>query len=203
MARMFISNDEKKYNYILGKNIQSGLSDYSEYHGKGIFLAAHKKRIVKITNYLKCGNGFCSLVGSCIYKGFIGKEALRLIYNDFNGDIEQIREKCIGNYLIAIFKDKILSVFVDKYQIYHAFYFNINGIWGISNSLANIGFALPDKTVNEFSLLQESFKSGTIGDETVFLHAQRIMGYHAIIIDFGTGEFEVRHLPYHREHWKK
>lgn len=51
-------------------------------------------------------------VGTFIYKESIGAIALKQIYNDFSGDLLEIRKNLIGNYLFALKSLKKFMFFV-------------------------------------------------------------------------------------------
>lgn len=200
MARLVLTNNKNKFEKAICRNVNAGFDDYTRYSLNDVFLSVHKKRIQKIDNFLEMANGdFCSVVGTCIYKNSIGKEALKSIYDDFNGDIEQTRENALGNYLMAIRKNNKIFVFVDKYQIIKTFYFNTDNDWFITNSLADIGNVLDNIQVNEFAFMQETMLLGTIGTHSLFKNVFRLFGFQFITINGGSQKtFSIVDLPYSR-----
>lgn len=201
MARLILTNNENKYQKAINRNIDAGFSDYAQYNNGEIFVSTHKKRIVKTDNYMEFpGSDFVAVVGTCIYNNNLGMEALREIYNDFCGDIEAIRYKALGNYLVAIKKNGMVTVFLDKYQTLKTYYYNIKSEWFITNSLADIGFVLDDKSINEFAFMQETMHIGALGIQSMFEHAYQLYGHQFIEINTESYEFTVHNIPYHREH---
>ena len=202
MARLVLTNVLKKHEFILRRNITGGLGDYVVKRSNVVFLAAHKKRKVKTTNFHEFENGdFVCAVGTCIYKGFFGQDALEAMYRDFDGRVEALRVNAVGNYLIAIKKNQKLVVFVDKYQILKAYYFNKNGEWLLANSLADVASVIEPKVINEFRLAEQVFTIATVEKETIYDGIFQLYGNEFIIIDLKSGKFEVQEIPYSRRHW--
>ena len=77
---------------------------YSSFEKDNISVIAFKKLKIDNENYCEFGNDFISGVGTFIYKESIGAIALKQIYNDFSGDLLEIRKNLIGNYLFALKK---------------------------------------------------------------------------------------------------
>ena len=107
MARLILTNNKDKFISARERNIIAGFDDYAQNDKGNTFLSVHKKRIKKIENYYEQPNGdFCCIVGTCIYRETVGINALKKIYDEFNGDVEKIRENALGNYIIVIKKNK-------------------------------------------------------------------------------------------------
>jgi hypothetical protein len=202
MARLVLTNVQEKHDSIIQRSIEAGLNDYVAHKTNGVFLSAHKKRIMKTKNFLDFDNDdFVSIVGTCIYKGLFEQPALEKIYEDFNGDIEVLRSNAIGNYLIAIKKNKKITVFVDKYQVLKTYYFNVDGEWVIANSLADVASVLNNKQLDEFQLIEETHYGGTITHDTFFKNIFQLFGNEYIEIDLSSKRFTVNTIPYSRKRW--
>lgn len=200
MARFILTNNENKFQKAVARNIKAGFSDYVSHNYSGLHVAAHKKKIKKIENFRETGDGdFCCIIGTCIYDEKMGTNALSSIYNDFNGDVEKIRNKALGNYLIAIKKDERITLFVDKYQILNVYYFNFAGNWFITNSLADIGSVLDTLQLDEFAFMQQTMLVGAIGNQSMFKGVFRLFGHEYIEIDSRTQTIKNKDLPYFRE----
>jgi hypothetical protein len=200
MARLVLTNNKSKLNMAIKRNINAGFGDYSQYVSNKCFLAMHKKRIKKIENFIEKPNGdFCCIAGTGIYMNATGEEALDFIYRDFENDIESIRKKIIGNYVIAIKKNNRIVVFVDKYQVLKVYYYNIDGNWFITNSLADIGNVLDQINIHEYSFIQETMLAGTIGTQAIFQNVFRLFGHQYIEIDCRDNHFTIKEMPYSRK----
>lgn len=200
MARIILTNNESKFNKAIKRNVHAGFDDYVQHKDTNYFIAAHKKRIKKIDNFIKqAGGDFCCVAGTCIYNNTFGKDALDLIYRDFKNDVESIREKIIGNYVIALKKSNHIIIFVDKYQILKVYYFNIGNDWFITNSLADAGSVLDEIEIHEFSFMQETMLIGAIGTQSIFQNVFRLFGHQYIEIDCLNNSFTLKKIPYSRK----
>lgn len=199
MARLILTNSEYKLKRLIQRNERAGFKDYRIVKGKNALLSAHKKRVKKIENLYVLNDGdYCSVVGTCIYKEKHGKDALALIYKDFNGNPEEIRRNAIGNYLIVVHKQGKVFAFVDKYQILKAYYYNNGTDWLLTNSLTDMGVAVDKLEIDEFEFIQETMLLGSIGTNSMFKGVYRLFGHQYIEIIPEYNRFELRVLPYTR-----
>lgn len=200
MARIMISNNQKRVNYFnyLSKNV--GFSDFNLYNGSNFYLSVHKKKIHKIENFIELGNGdFCSVVGTCIVGNKTGTDALKELYIKFNNDIEVMRTELLGNYIVCIKKFRKIYIFTDKYQVLKSYYQVNDSGWIFSNRIEDIAMSSSNLKVNEFGLLQESLLVGAFGKETVFEDIARLFGYEYVEIDCKTNSFTIKGIPYKRK----
>lgn len=200
MARIVCSNDFNTYKRQVNRIRQNGLSHYENIEADGAYVAVFRKRMINNENCLCLSNGdFISSAGTLIYDLSLGKLALEKLYHDFNGDVVDIRRRCIGNYFVVLKKNGSIYGFVDKYQTLHVYYYCINGHWFISNSLADLGFSLTSPQIDEFSLIQESLLCQRIGKQSIFKNVYQLYGNEFIRIDLKTKEFGLAPLPYQRQ----
>jgi len=200
MARIISTNNYEKYKNAFNSNKISGLSDCSEFIYLDTFTVAFNKRVVKTDNFLKIDeNNFIASSGTIIYKQEFGKNALKKIFDDFDSNhIDEVRSNGMGNYLIVIQKNDCIYAFVDKYQIFKTYYFNINDTWFISNSLFDIGKALDDIEIDEFAFMQETMQIGVIGNQSIFKNVYQLFGDEFIQINHETQKFSIHKVPYKR-----
>lgn len=200
MARLIFTNNQQKHRQAVARNVNAGFDDYISCEHSGIYTTAHKKKIKKIANFIELPNGdFCATAGTCIYDEKLGLASLNQIYNDFDGNVQAIRDKALGNYLIAIKKNERITLFVDKYQVLKVYYFNNDGDWFVTNSLADIGNVLDSLELDEFAFMQETMLVGAIDTQSMFKGVFRLFGHEYIEIDCQSKSFNLNPLPYSRE----
>lgn len=59
----------------------------------------------------------------------VKQECLKKIFNDFSGDLNAIRNKCIGNYAVCIYKNGHITVFGESSACYDIYYYSCDGEW--------------------------------------------------------------------------
>ncbi|BDF55662.1 MULTISPECIES: hypothetical protein [Butyricimonas] len=190
MARLFLGNDKDVFLEFKKHNLEIGFHNYSSFEKDNISVIAFKKLKIDNENYCEFGNDFISGVGTFIYKESIGAIALKQIYNDFSGDLLEIRKNLIGNYLFALKKSEKVYVFCDANNIFNAYYYENKGQWCISNCLYEIALALPiELGVNEFNVIEQIFQYNILGNGTVFNEIQKLLGNEYLEIDIEKGSF--------------
>lgn len=200
MARIMISNNQKRVNYFNDFSKNVGFNDFNLYNGSNFYLSVHKKKIHKIENFVELDNGdFCSVVGTCIVGNKTGTDALKELYINFNNDIEAMRTELLGNYIVCIKKFGKIYIFTDKYQVLKSYYQVNDSGWIFSNRIENIAMSSNNLKVNEFGLLQESMLVSAFGKETMFEDISRLFGYEYIEIDCKTNVFTIKEVTYKRK----
>lgn len=201
MARLILTNNLKKHQQAVARNVNAGFDDFISNQQSGIYTTVHKKKIKKLNNFVEFPNGdFCAMVGTCVYDERLGVSALEKIYSEFDGDIQVIQRNALGNYIIAIKKNDRIAIFVDKYQILKLYYFNKDGDWFIANSLADIGEVLDSLELDEFAFIQETMLVGAIDTQSLFKGVFRLFGHEFIEIDCQSKSFKINSLSFSREH---
>ncbi len=98
MARLTLTNDLGLHSLILEREKTAGYQDYEDVSHDSLWLAVHRKRRFAVQNYCSFLNGdFVASAGTLIYKGRIGQQALKQLYDDFGGGIEGVRQNALGN----------------------------------------------------------------------------------------------------------
>lgn len=190
MARLFLGNDKDVFLEFKRHNLGIGFHNYSSFEKDNISVIAFKKLKIDNENYCEFGNDFISGVGTFVYKESIGAVALKQIYNDFSGDLLEIRKNLIGNYLLALKKSEKVYVFCDANNIFNAYYYENKGQWCISNCLYEIALALPiELGINEFNVIEQIFQYNILGNGTVFNEIQKLLGSEYLEIDLEEGSF--------------
>lgn len=193
MAKLVLSDEISKIENIKKSSIKSGFTKYNEIHNSEFYLIAFKKLAVDNENLVKIqNNDFVATAGTLIYKEKIGKNALRNIYYDFEGNINNIRKNVIGNYFITIKKGDNICIFCDENNIFNVYYLNNKTNWIVSNSLFDIAKYETEKlTINEFNFIEYTFQFSIIGNGTIFNEINKLRGDEYILINLKNSSFNI------------
>ena len=140
MGRITISNSSNFIKKDKDFNLRAGFNSYNQISFGNIKVVVYHKRLFENENFLKIDKfNFIATVGTIIYKGFYGIKALKLLFDDFENNINFIRKHSLGNYNICIRKYNKIYFFTDKYNIINSYYFNDGKHWFLTNCLKNTG----------------------------------------------------------------
>ncbi|MEN6457565.1 MAG: hypothetical protein ABFC63_01430 [Thermoguttaceae bacterium] len=203
MGRLTLTNDREMHLRVLTREKRAGFTDCDAVELDGVFLAVHRKRRRPVANFLKLPNGDAvACTGTLVYKGLFAQKALQRLYDDFDGDVETARSAAMGAYLVAIKKGPSITVFGDKYEGLFTFYHHGASHWILGNSLAGVAEAVcrknGDLSVNEFTLLEDTFLNATLGNETFFRDILTLRGTEHVSIDCRTKTMRLTDRPYQR-----
>ncbi len=190
------------FGFSVGKRSR-GLPTTTPWNWAACFWPPIEKKRNPIENFLELPNGdVVAAAGTLIYRDLLGRKALARLYDDFDGDIERVRENAIGNYFVAVKKGSAVVAFVDKYESLLTYYYNDGKSWLIGNSLARVAEAACRKhkslAVNELALLEAAFADVVAGEDTLFDDVRKLPGTEYVAIDSGAGTMGIIGLPYHR-----
>lgn len=107
MSKFILSNNINIVQQIIDDSCSAGFEVSSKINGQINYISFYKLSC-KNCNFYAIGNDFISVVGTFIYKGKHGQEALLAIYEDFSANINAIRDKVIGNCAFIIKKGRSL-----------------------------------------------------------------------------------------------
>lgn len=195
MARIILTNNKNKF-YSSIKNIKDSRLVNGNFISNDFFnCAVFEKRIYSLGNFWKKNdNEFIAAVGSFLYKSKTGSEALSEIFNDFSGDVNKIKKKCVGIYSFIILKNNEVYIFNDYYGICDLNYFQDKDVFFISNSLSELVKCCDSLNLNENGVITECFHTGCFSAFTPFDDVFKVTGDQYIrIID---EKFEVCIIPY-------
>ena len=122
MGKFILTNSVAKTSESISFSTANGYVVSGKYENEKISFASYYKLAIKNENFLSIGDDFVSVTGTVIYKDTIGQESLRMIYNDFTGDINVIRDNVLGNGAFIIKKGVEITVFTEYLAMYHVFY---------------------------------------------------------------------------------
>lgn len=171
-----------KYGYIL-----SGRFDHDKFS-----YACYYKLAVKNENFLAIGNDFVSFTGTVIYKDSIGKESLKKIYDDFNGDVNIIRDNMIGNGAFIIKKGDEITIFNDYLSLYYIYYTINNGTLIVSNDLYDVCNLCDNLEADYDNLILRSLIYGVYGGESEIKNVKYLQDCEKITINTVTGKYDVQ-----------
>ena len=123
MARSLVTNNDLIRDRFMSYCLKAGFSNYNKFDNDSLKGVAFSKKGMTCENYYSVlSNGYISVVGTFFYKGVMGVEALKSMFNDFSEEhFCDFRRNLIGNYLVAICKDDCLFVFTDIGGIHYAY----------------------------------------------------------------------------------
>jgi len=179
MSRIIFSNVNDKKIY---KNIKDDYNKYfqiyNEYKGDHYSISTFKKLKKETKNMIVYDNDIIANTGTLFYKDSIGSEALEKIYDSINiNNINEISKNIFGNFSIIIKKGTNIYFFVDNMGIYKLYYSLIEREITITNIFYNLAKNMENNlTINEQSLLEDSFQYSILGEETFVNEIKRVSG---------------------------
>lgn len=189
MSKFILSNNINIAQQIVADSCSAGFEVSGKFNGQ-ISYRSFYKLSCKNFNFYAIGNDFISVVGTFIYKGKHGQEALIAIYDDFSANINSIRGNVIGNCAFIIKKGSLLYVFGEYFGFYDIFYYNKNGLFIISHDLYDLYKGITDLKINKLNMLEHLALGGNYCGETFFDDVYRLQDNETLIIDTSTGCLE-------------
>lgn len=189
MSKFILSNSINIVQQIVADSCSAGFEVSGKFNGQ-ISYRSFYKLSCKNFNFYAIGNDFISVVGTFIYKGKHGQEALIAIYDDFSANINSIRDNVIGNCAFIIKKGSLLYVFGEYFGFYDIFYYNKNGLFIISHDLYDLYKGITDLKINKLNMLEHLALGGNYCGETFFDDVYRLQDNETLIIDTSTGCLE-------------
>lgn len=177
MSKVILTNVSKIGKLCL-KNLQESVFEVNFiYESANLNAFTTRKLGVKNENAYQEGDDFVLVNGTIVYDGKSGRECLIKLYEDFSGDIGLIREKCLGNYAICLKKNGKVFIFGEAAGCYDIYYYNRDGEWVVSSSLAEMAKVLWGRlSVNKLNVLESYTRYAILNNETVFNEIFRLSG---------------------------
>lgn len=186
MSKFFITNNSDLYKRIRGKVETSDYKISFESKESGVYALSTKKLAVDNINGTQCDDGFVIVTGTMAWGGGepVNSNTLHCIYDTFTGDVSSIQKNTIGSFGVVVHKSSKTYVFGEIAGFYNIYYYSIDGIWLVSNSLYEMAVALKGKiTLNKLALIEYSVQDGILLDDTLFNEIHRLSGFNHLIID--------------------
>lgn len=150
-------------------------------HLQGIYgqIATYQKLRIPTQNISRCGENFATGVGTFIYKGTRDDVALQMILQDWSGNLS-IRDSILGSYCICIYKDGVMTVFVDDNATYRLYYYidKLSGRLAVTTTSYHLakGLGFP---ASELGFL-ENFFMRSVGSASMYPNIHQLMGNEII-----------------------
>lgn len=175
---------KEKAGYSISGRIETNQVKYLSFH----------KLTFKNENFLAIGDDFVGAVGTLIYKESTDNMLLNL-YNDWDGDVKNVRQHSIGSYCVIIKKSNIITVFGEENYMYNIYYYIADSSFILSNSFFDVQTIFGDNLeIDTFNFLEMVFKTYILGNETIFKNVKRLCGDEYIQIDLVKNAAEVKKL---------
>lgn len=174
MAKFFVTNDELVFNRVIDSNKQVFVKNRVDYLEKCKIVS-----YAKINNVSKVYNPQNTIwaVGSFIYKGTIGEDALDKIYNDFEElGVAGLKKQIIGYYNIAICHKGTFYFFNDYYGVYDLCYYYDSKYFAIGSQLKDLAYSTGKLEIDEFSFIQEVCQLGAFPGKTFYRDIHKMKG---------------------------
>lgn len=191
MAKFILSNNKIIVEQIVANSRSVGFEVSGTYSGNITYSSFYKLSCCNC-NFCDINDDFVSVVGTCIYKGKHGQEALLAIYEDFSANINAIRDKVIGNCAFIIKKGSSLYVFGEYYGLYDIYYYKKNGLFVVSHDLFDLYKGVTDLKINKLNMLEHLALGVNYCGETFFDDVYRLQDNETLIIDISNGSLEKR-----------
>lgn len=189
MSKFILSNNINIVQQIVADSCSAGFEVSGKFNGQICYTSFYKLSC-KNFNFYAIGNDFISVVGTFIYKGKHGQEALIAIYDDFSANINSIRDNVIGNCAFIIKKGSLLYVFGEYFGFYDIFYYYKNGLFIISHDLYDLYKGITDLKINKLNMLEHLALGVNYCGETFFDDVYRLQDNETLIINTSTGSLE-------------
>lgn len=183
MSRMIITNSNEYFHELYNLNKNCGFKLSGIVSG-AINFANYKKKNCDNENFMRMPDGFIGIAGTLVYKGQIGSESLKLLYEDYYvHGIKYVRANSFGTYVVAVQKGEELDLFIDESGNYAIYYFWNGGEYLITNLLYHIKKETKDSI--DFNTLMEELNEYCILDNKTYLSStNRLMGNEKLTINF-------------------
>lgn len=202
MGAFVISDSKSKAEKALNWLLAAGFHNYNEINKDTYFLRVHKKRNINNENIMLFDNdNFIAINGTCIYNNKIGNLMLRELYEQFSGDIEYLRKKLIGHYVVIIKKGGLIYLACDKHELFKVFYHRDGTNFIFSTLFEAVVETLEKKIIRKYLLYQTLFSGCMIGPDTIYKGVNRLLGNDLFIIDTASGKIKRDKINNNRTHY--
>ena len=200
MSKFFITNNDVFFQKVK-ENVNSSVYQkaFENTAWGGCFALTTKKLTIDNENGAECDNGYAIVTGTMAWGDgeAINSSVLRKVFSTFDGDVNAIRKRSIGNYAAAIYKDDALYVFGEIAGFYNIYYYNKGGEWLVSNSLYDMAKVLKGRlTVDEENLTESVLQDGIMWGGTYYKEISRLNGFDYLKATKDELYREVEYHPY-------
>ncbi|MCT4614489.1 MAG: hypothetical protein N4A49_06405 [Marinifilaceae bacterium] len=158
MSKLILTNNSDSFNTSIYRYEQAELKLSKLQNDSSALLAVFNKRIKQQENfYSNDSNDYVVVVGTIIYKRKSGVNALKLLLDDFDGNVIDIKKKCLGIYTICIKKNNEIFLFNDYYAVYDVYYNIDSKDYFFTNDLSNVAISRSITKHCQFEVYRECF----------------------------------------------
>lgn len=182
MARIIITNNISHFAYLCKHSSEHGFIQNGIINKDNLNISTFSKLNFSSENLFSFGEDFVASAGTLIYKDKIGKECLKSIYKDFDGNINCIRKETSGSYVIVIKKNKKTYIFVDESGTYAYHYYLNNGVFIACNTYFHIQQVTESK-FDKYAFWERIVEYCNIDNGTIYEDIKRVLGCEAIVIN--------------------
>lgn len=194
MSNFCLTSNECLIDNYKGIKEKAGYSISCRVDSKQVNYLSFHKLAFKNENFLSIGDDFIGAVGTLIYKESTENMLLNL-YNDWEGDINKIRQQSIGSYCVIIKKDDLITVFGEENYMYNIYYYIADNSYILSNSFFDIQTIYgAELEIDRFNFLEMVFNTYVLCNETIFKDVKRLCGDEYIQIDLDKNTAKVKKL---------
>lgn len=188
MSRLFITDAAMLFSKAVKLTKESGLDKHRTIKEKELNIAVFEKRVVSAGNfYQKNAEEYIAATGTFIYKNRKGTEALKLLLEDFDGNVIKCKKECVGMYNLIIRKKSAVFIFGDYYGLYDLYYTRLtSGNYFIGNNLGILSGSIGLSEINKEMLMADCIGiSHFDSQDTLFKNVFRLRGgeYLKIVAD--------------------
>ena len=137
-----------------------------------------EKKSVKDEPFYEEDNNYIIGVGTYIYEGVTGRQALMTILHDFRdaSSIARIKKKIKGLFSILINKNGCTYVFNDYYGLYDTYYCEYGDTYCVGNDIINLGKISGYHNIAEFPFIMSCFAGGNSSNESILSGIKKLQG---------------------------
>lgn len=173
MGKIVLCSKYEKYS-LMKSNITDFIENATLEGVFGYLCTYSKLNIVTQNVYISSNGDYVAGVGTFIYKGKIGIEALKEILSS-SLDISVLQEEILGSYCIAIYKNEVMTIFVDATATYNIFYHLDENSIILTNTFYHVALCLEEIGVNTVGFIG-NWLLNTVDDSTPIKGVKKLLG---------------------------
>ncbi len=194
MSKFIVTNNFEGLSKRVRESINNGFEISGHYSNKYVSAVSFFKLGMKDINYLKLNDDFIMVVGTCIYSDEIGESMLHAIYDDYNGNVNDIRDNIIGNCAVIIKKGDEITIFGEYIGFYNIYYYISEKYFCVTHDLFDLCNLFNELEIEKKEWLYRITDSGTWTNKTFIKGVHELTDREMIIINTRTGCINTREL---------
>lgn len=194
MGRILLTNNANWSNTLCSWFSNVGFNEFGHIEVSGLFLSVYEKLNIKTYNLYCSGNNCVGCAGTFIYNGKLGKDALmELLEEAKNGfDLNNIRSKALGSYVVVIKLEDMVYVFVDQYHTYSIYYYMDKKDYIITNNFSHVE-SIVHQPINPCRTIEYISQFNIVGNQTPYNNIYKLMGNEYFSLDLNSKKWGLKH----------